>query len=347
MAIEVIEFKEKERWNQVVRSFSNYEVYNLNGYLSGLFKHGDGEPLLFLIEEGDNRAMNIVFKRDIAQAPNLKGKIKENEFFDLASPYGYGGFVVENELTEKMIEEYSSYCAQNGIICEFVRFNPMLNNQEYCSSFYETIFLGNTISIQLDSEEYVWNNFSSKNRNMIRKAIKEGVEVKHTNEKWIINKFMELYNQTMDRDGATDYYYFKEDYYETFNDELASEHEIFYAVKDDEIIAAAIMMFANNNVHYHLSASNMTGRKYAATNLIISETAKFGVQNGYKGFHLGGGVGAAEDSLYSFKKAFNKNEPKEYYIGKKIFDKKMYSELVSISEVPDGNNFFPRYRGVK
>lgn len=347
MTMEVIKFEENTRWDELVRSFDNYEVYNLNGYLSGLYKHGDGEPLLFYLEDGDNRAINIVFKRDVSETPNLKGKIEKGRYFDLASPYGYGGFITDNVLTVKMMEEYISYCKENNIVSEFVRFNPMLDNQEFCKEYYTTHCLGNTISIDLESEEVVWSNFSSKNRNMIRKAIKEGVEVRHTNEKWIINNFMELYNQTMDRDNATDYYYFKKDYYETFNDNLPSEHEIFYAVKDEEIIAAAIMLFANNNVHYHLSASNMVGRKYAATNLIISETAKFGVEKGYKGFHLGGGVGAAEDSLYSFKKAFYKGEPKKYFIGKLTFDTEVYNELVNISGVPEETGFFPKYRGEK
>lgn len=345
MAIEIINFSEQSRWDAIVKSFSNYEVYNLNGYMSGLYKHGDGEPLLFYIHDGNNRAINVVFKRDVSEVGKLVGKIKKKEFFDLATPYGYGGFIIEGKLTDKMMKEYETYCKDNNIISEFVRFNPMLDNQVFCEDYYETVFLGNTISIQLDSEEFVWNNFSSKNRNMIRKAIKEGVEVKHTNEKWIIDIFMDIYQQTMDRDNATDYYYFKRDYYETFSDNLPSEHEVFYAEKDGEVIAAAIMLFANNNMHYHLSASNMTGRKLAATNLIISEAAKFGVQHGYKGFHLGGGVGAAQDSLYSFKKAFNKNEPKLYYIGKKVFDKTVYDKLVNISAVPEDTGFFPKYRG--
>lgn len=344
MAIEVIKFEDKTRWDQIVKSFDDYEVYNLNGYLSGLEKHGDGEPLLFYLEDGHNKAINVVFKRDISATPNLNGKIEKGRFFDLASPYGYGGFISNNCITDKMMNEYVSYCKENDIVSEFVRFNPMLDNQDLCKEYYETIYLGNTISIDLESEEYVWGNFSSKNRNMIRKAIKEGVEIRHTNEKWIIDSFMNLYNQTMDRDNATDYYYFKKDYYETFNDNLPFEHEIFYAVKDKEIIAAAIMMFANNNMHYHLSASNMTGRKYAATNLIISEAAKYGVNNGYKGFHLGGGVGAAEDSLYSFKKAFYRGEPKNYYIGKKIFCEETYESLIKLSGVANDSNFFPKYR---
>lgn len=347
MAIDVITFQEKKKWDDIVKSFSKYEVYELNGYVSGLKQHGDGEPLLIYIEQGVNRAINVVFKRDIANSENFKSCLEENQFFDLSTPYGYGGFIAEKDLTPEMMSEYESFCRESNWICEFVRFNPMLNNVQSCKNYYDTVFLGNTIYIDLQSEEYVWNNFSSKNRNMIRKAVKSGVEIKHTKDRWIIDDFMRLYNATMDRDNAEEYYFFGKSYYETFFNDLDGSQEFFYAVKNDEIIAASIMMFANNNMHYHLSASTMEGRRVAATSLLILEAAKYGISRGYKALHLGGGVGAKQDSLYNFKKAFNKGEEKDYHIGKKVFNKELYEKLTEMSGVSEDVSFFPKYRGRK
>ena len=100
-------------------------------------------------------------------------------------------------------------------------------------------------------------------------------------------------------------------------------------------------------MHYHLSTSD---RRYQrlATNLLLYEAACWGCENGYESFHLGGGLGSKEDSLYKFKKAFNKNSETYFSIGKKIFDQGKYDELVNMRKRFNHNcantNFFPQYR---
>jgi len=45
--LETITIKEKERWNEIVSSFKQHDVYYLNGYVKAFQIHGDGEPLLY------------------------------------------------------------------------------------------------------------------------------------------------------------------------------------------------------------------------------------------------------------------------------------------------------------
>jgi hypothetical protein len=64
---------------------------------------------------------------------------------------------------------------------------------------------------------------------------------------------------------------------------------------------------------------------------------------------MGGGVGLRHDSLYAFKKAFNRGDDLNYYVGKRVFDKHKYDYLVQqrINEDPLFNiqtGFFPLYR---
>ena len=71
-------------------------------------------------------------------------------------------------------------------------------------------------------------------------------------------------------------------------------------------------------------------------------------ENGYKTLHLGGGLGAALDNLYSFKKAFNRGSDCDFYLGKKIFCKEVYEDFVNYrrKEVSfdKESSFFPLYR---
>jgi lipid II:glycine glycyltransferase (peptidoglycan interpeptide bridge formation enzyme) len=110
-----------------------------------------------------------------------------------------------------------------------------------------------------------------------------------------------------------------------------------------------MILFGNDNMHYHLSASDREYQILAATNLLLYEAACWGCDNGYKTFHLGGGLGSKEDSLYKFKKAFNNNSNTYFSIGKKIFDQSKYDELIRIRKIEDAvinieSTFFPLYR---
>ena len=62
----------------------------LKGFHEGRPKNG--MPILLLYEDGKDRAINVVLKRDVALDEKLKGKVEEGHYFDLITPYGYRGF---------------------------------------------------------------------------------------------------------------------------------------------------------------------------------------------------------------------------------------------------------------
>ncbi|NLY71894.1 MAG: GNAT family N-acetyltransferase, partial [Clostridiales bacterium] len=314
--------------------------------------HGDGEPVLFYYEDCGIRAMNVVMKRDIEKDKFFSGKIPEGVFFDISTPYGYGGFLIEGEITEnslkKLYNEYSSFCKINSIISEFARLHPLLNNLSVLSSLYDISYLGNSISIELNSLNQIWHELTSQNRNKIRKAIISSVEIYWGRDPKLFAEFKVLYNATMDKVKATDYYYFQDSFYNSILTDLKNNALMFYAVYEGKIIAMSIILFSNQHMHYHLSASDINYQHLAPTNLLLYEAACWGCENGYKAFHLGGGLGGREDSLYKFKSAFNKNSNTRFAVGKKIFDEEKYQQLVIMrlteAELDSGSGFFPVYR---
>lgn len=44
--IEIINYNNDEKWDKTVKSFNDWDVYYLNGYVYPFFLHGDGEPVL-------------------------------------------------------------------------------------------------------------------------------------------------------------------------------------------------------------------------------------------------------------------------------------------------------------
>lgn len=183
---------------------------------------------------------------------------------------------------------------------------------------------------------------------MIRKAEKSGVVIKHGKGMELLDMFKKIYEETMLRDNATAYYYFPRHFYESINSDLADNHEVFYAEHEGRIISMAIMIYAGACMNYHLSGSLTEFRHLAAGNLLLKEAAEWGCRNGFKTFHLGGGVGSGEDSLYKFKAAFNRNSNSEFALGRLILDQQRYNHLVELRRgdetFNENSRFFPLYR---
>ena len=338
--------EESEKWDEIVCSFQNYDVYWLSGYVKAFMLHGDGEPLLFFYDGNNTRGINVVFKRDISEDNHFKGKIESNTYYDFATPYGYGGWLIEGKDTDELYTEYEDWCKKHGIISEFVRFHPVIGNHEHAMVGYEIIQLGEVITMDLSSPEVVWANLTSKNRNMIRKAQKNGVKVYRGQYPEIYKVFREIYNRTMDKDNADEYYYFDDAFYESILNDLPQNAQVFYAVSEDKVIAASIMLATNGKMNYHLSGSLREYQNLAPTNLLLYEAALWGCANGYKSLYLGGGVGSGEDGLFKFKRAFYRGDDlNRFYIGKKIYIEKKYQELVSKRNIIENSGFFPMYRG--
>lgn len=338
--------EQSEQWDAVIRSFEEYDVYWLSGYVKAFQIHGDGEPLLFYFFDECTRGINVVMKRDVAKDERFKEKVSEGQYFDFATPYGYGGWIIEGEKTEGLFQAYGNWVKKNGIISEFIRFHPMIDNQQKCRVFYEVKQLGEVVHMNLASPNLIWNNIISKNRNMIRKAIKNDVRIYNGRFPEIYEKFKVIYNKTMDKDDAEGYYYFGERFYESVLNDMSEHAQVFWAEKDRSVIAASIMLGCNGRMNYHLSGSLQEYSSLAPTNLLLYEAALWGCANGYKTLYLGGGVGSGEDSLFRFKRAFYKGDLNHFHIGRKIFHPDIYQELTMMrGDSIENVKFFPVYRG--
>ena len=340
----VLTLEQADQWDNIVCSFKEYDIYWLSGYVKAFFIHGDGIPLLIYYEDEKTRGVNVVMKRDVAEDKRFAGIIQEKQYFDFATPYGYGGWLIEGEETEALFSKYDFWCRRNCIITEFVRFHPLLKNHKNCEKYYEVVQLGEVVHMDLSSATLIADNMISQNRNKIRKALKSNIKIYNGRFPEIFKTFREIYNQTMDKDHAASYYYFGKEFYKSVLYDLPQNAQIFYAVKDEVIIAASIILMANGKMNYHLSGSLPDYIKFAPTNLLLYEVALWGNANGYKTLYLGGGVGSEEDGLLVFKKSFYKGALNRFHIGKRIFDNDKYNELMNLRlDMPD-SGFFPKYR---
>lgn len=341
--IQIFPLSRHQEWDRIVQSFPKYDVYYLSGYVHAFFLHGDGDPYLLFYESSALRAIFVYMRRQTA----LKGT------FDIVTPYGYGGVLFDGDESEEskhlFWNEFLSVMCREHIVDGFIRYHPVLRNAIPMSSISSVVDLGKTVAFDLSSSEVIWENIISKNRNMIRKAEKNGVEIRHGKGMDLFHSFKKIYNGTMSKDHAEEYYYFEDSFYESIHRDLFDNYELFYAVYNGQIIAMSIILFANKQMHYHLSGSIYEFRNLAPSNLLLYKAALWGCEQGFKTFHLGGGVGSEEDNLYKFKAAFNKNSDYQFSIGRQIYDQEIYDKLVEMRMNSDlmfdsSSHFFPLYR---
>lgn len=349
--LNLIDSSEREHWDHVVKSYLNWDVYYLCGYARAMERHEHGKALLIDFFFQGERLCYPIIQKDIAESPEFTGLLPKGRFFDWETPYGYGGPLADGEISEKaqqvFREELKEVYCKRGIVSQFLRFHPLLQNQSVLKNVVHYKTTKNTVFMDTSDEKKVLQQLDDRSRRGVRKAQKSGMTV-FTDHGEHLMDFMEIYRETMDRVNAEPYYYFERDYYETLKNALDQDILFLYAVLKGQIIAAAIFFYNENFMHYHLGGSKTAFRKYAPTNLMFYEAACWGARQGIKQLHLGGGKGK-EDSLFAFKKQFNKHGQLPFYIGRMIFDDEAYQELLRIRKTFDfrfrpSESFYIQYR---
>ena len=91
----IINLKEPHEWNAIVKSFENYDVHYLFEY-NLAFENEKNEPaFLYYYNYLETRAIYVFIKRDIYYCGDFHNYITKATYFDIISPYGYGGFIIE------------------------------------------------------------------------------------------------------------------------------------------------------------------------------------------------------------------------------------------------------------
>lgn len=310
----------------------------------------DGEAVFFHHKSKLGEIYHSFIKRKITE------KVNGIQYYDITTPYGYGGPVIKkvsngaskSELVEDFYKEFSLYCEQNNIVSEFVRFHPLFENQLDFDSLYDVQFMRKTVGTNLkDYENPFQEEFSKSCRKNVRKAIKNGITYKVTDKPTDVEKFLEIYFSTMDRNNANDYYYFDDKYFENAIDYFSGNVVIVEAIYQKDTIAMGFYFKYEKYIHIHLSGTLTEFIKLSPAYILRFGIVEWGKENGYEYIHHGGGrSNDPTDSLYKFKKQFGKNTDFYFYIGKKIWNNDVYEKLCDKLNVNSDTEFFPAYRSV-
>ena len=265
----------------------------------------------------------------------LLGKIESTNFYDIQSPYGYGGPIASSEDLEFLAmawEHYKDWCLRNNVLVEFVRFHPLLQNWYYYNG--DVVDDRRTVWIDLELDDLL-SSYVTRARTAIKKAQKAGLCIEWVDPKKYIDVFFQHYSDAMLELGADEFYLFPKEYHKELLNWDASK--LALCKRDNKIVGASLFLLKTSLMEYHLAFTLLEGKKLSANNLILHEAALLGKKLGLKKFHLGGGTGGDEKNpLLFFKEGFS-DQRSFFKTGKKIYRQDQYNNLKSAWVKKKGN----------
>jgi serine/alanine adding enzyme len=324
-----------EGWDELLEEIGCTDAYLQHAYVEASCLLDGGRPALL---HAGGTGGHVVFACSVRPVPDAEA------LHDVTTPYGYGGPVAVGPAPplEDFWALYEAWCAQHGVVTTFLRFHPLFENHRYAAPSVWLEPLADTIAWPLDGEGDLFEAMHRHHRRVVRKA--EGqVEVSVHEPPSTLAELAGLYESSMRLREAAAFYFFPPAYWEALVEGLGGSLVLFEAHDDHGLVAATLCLATRPWLHYHLGATSERARRVGAAALLMLSAARWGRERGFSVFHLGGGVGGREDSLWEYKRRFAPAGRLEMRIGKAVHDAHAYQALTGPGTLGPGG-FFPAYR---
>nr|WP_319395129.1 GNAT family N-acetyltransferase [uncultured Desulfobacter sp.] len=351
-------YNHKDEWKKYIQMLpeENQDIYFEPGYYQIYQDAGYGVAECVVYSE-DNKFIIYPFLRRTLK--NIAFDHPYSDYSDIEGAYGINGAGTnvknirdERQFFENFSSEFTEFCLKNKILAEFTRFNSLLENHHY---FFHTSILkqNQSIIVNLACENLMIDSYAHAVRKNIKKAERnelswQVVEGTHTTSEQL-DQFMVIYERTMDRNNASDFFYFEKSYFEKLNRELQDKALYFFIFKEDICVSTELVLKGAQTAYSFLGGTDADYYALGSNSFLKHKIHLHLKAIGVKYFYLGGGT-TDNDGIFNYKKRFAKNGVIDFFIGKRIFFNEEYDNLISQWEQLNPGkkdkykNFLTRYR---
>lgn len=335
-------------------SHTPHDVYHLPAYVTLNIDDPNQTAFAFYAEHAGCACLVPLVRRPLP-APLLNGyNGGDPGNHDLLSPYGYAAPLFSpgtpDDVAAAFMAALKAATCEVGCVSLFARLHPLLGFPEAVFAKHgDLVQRGETVYVDLeDSDDLLWRHTRNNHRRHINKLKREGYTVR-MNDWSQYDDFVAIYRATMQRLDARDFYFFSEAYFDGWRSDLGAVlHLCTVTAPDGRVAAAGLFPAVGDIIQFHLSGTHDDFRKQAPSKLMLHGVRAWGKAQGYRYFHLGGGLGGRADSLFEFKSGFS-NLSAPFYTYHMILDANRYHELVALrdahcGDAADDAEFFPLYR---
>ena len=349
-ALGIIRTANDADWMNVLAQSVQHDFYHLPGYHRLAENRGEGTAFLFTYREG----------RYLIALPLLLRPVDEEDPAgrqDATSVYGYCGPIASHErIPKQVIRNFHATLREElvdrRVVTVFSRLHPLIAQEELLLGLGETCAVGRTVSVDLTLPlQDQWARYGKKCRRVIDKAREAGVICIHDRERSYRREWVEIYQETMRRVNASSSYFLDEEYFELLAHELGAVLQLFVAIVDGSVAAAGLYTICDGIAQAHLGGMRREYMKLSPTRLLDDTARLWAHESGARVFHLGGGVGGQEDSLFQYKAGFS-DRRHQFATWRWILEAETYRELCEHRQRLDerqglsavAGDYFPAYR---
>jgi hypothetical protein len=325
----IYDLKAASEWRRALAALPENmrDVYYTPEYFS--LCAGGGEALCFHHCRGGHSALYpFIMSRVESPALDPEGPV----YHDIEGVYGYNGAVYDSadpDFAESFSRAFDSFLAERNVIAEFTRFHPPLRNHLFPRRGLKIFFNRKTVTLDLSpgAAAVREKSYDAKNRNMIRKALKNGLSPAVSDSPEAFADFHRLYTRTMERLLAEEFYFFDAGYFERARTVFPGTAFVARAESAGETAAAALVLTHGIYAHYHLSARDERLSSLGAGNLALDAAVEEAAARGCRVMHFGGGRGTdGDDPLLRFKAGFSKDRT-DFYLGTGVINRPVYDKV--------------------
>ena len=314
-------------------------------------KFGYSSAECFLYSEGNDFILYPYLKRSLKKLPFNH---KYQNYFDIEGAYGLNGAVSNTQYSRDRISffnnfsnAFKNYCIENNIIAEFTRFNSLYSNHKYFTHT-ENVKVNESVIINLFHKDLMKDSYEHSVRKNIKKAERhnlycvtvKGSEI--TEEQ--LKQFTDIYEKTMSRNKASNFFYFDRKFYNNMNDEIGRDILYFFVYKDKICVSVELVLKGRKIAYSYLGGTNPAYYAYGANVFLKHNVIKHLQNEGLQYFYLGGGTEIG-DEIFNYKKKFSKNGVMDFFIGKKIHNTNVYNDIVLLWE-QNNSNKIEKYKNI-
>jgi hypothetical protein len=342
---DILTSRDSERWMDVLREIGAYDFYHLPEMSRRAEIDGEGKGVMLVYREGSHTVAFPMLLRRVEGFPGFEN------LWDVSSIYGYAGPIATPRLPDdvrtRFIGALDEFFDSSRVIAAFSRLHPLLEQRKMLLDYGEVSEVGVTISIDLTRtiEDQV-AGYRKNHRYEIGRLRSQGFVVRQAGID-SLKDFIDIYYESMREVEAAPYYFFDRSYFDYLMNKLPGVMTLFVCEHEGKPACAAMFAHCAGIVQYHLAGTRSSYRKLAPMKLLLDEARLWAKAAGARVLHLGGGVGARQDSLYAFKRGFSDREH-TFSVWKHVTAPVIYDELCREAErlldrTPE-SPYFPFYR---
>jgi len=346
VVLEASNREQHEKWLRLWTALPGREVFAHPDYAQ-LFLEPDSEALCASWEVDTDV---VLFPFVMRQLSNLPGATSD-KIYDIITPYGYGGaFFGGQPVATQFWAGFRRWCEEKRVVSCFARlslfptqvlpFDGVISKQQY-----------NVVCNLKSTPGKIWEQYEAKVRKNVKRAVRCDLTVEVDDCGARLQEFYQIYQSTMERRAAKQFYLFSESFFTNLVQRLRGMYCFFHVLHEGKVVSTELVLLSSSRMYSFLGGTLSSHYSMRPNDLLKHSIIEWGISRGLLDFVLGGGA-APNDGIFAYKKSFAPEGLHPFMVGKQIYDDKLYGHLVqqrkdwlqeSYRSI-ENTDFFPLYR---